>query len=63
MLLLQRPRLTEGSDHGSFSSEVFFSGHTVQHVGSWFPDQGLNPLPLQWESKVFTTASPGKFHS
>ena len=27
----------------------FFSfGCTEQHVGSLFPDQGLNPLPLQW---------------
>ena len=24
-------------------------GHTMHHVGSQFPDQGLNPSPLPWE--------------
>ena len=29
----------------------------TQNARSWFPDQGLNPCPLQWKSEVFTTDS------
>ena len=32
---------------GKFFKFLFF-GHTKQHAESWFPDQGLNPSPLQW---------------
>ena len=35
----------------------FFLPH---HLGSLFPDQGLNLCPLQWERKVLTTGPPGK---
>ena len=44
---------------------IFFFGCTMQHVGSWFPDQGLNqPLPPpQWKCGVLTTGFPGKFQS
>ena len=38
----------------------FFFGHNTGHVGSSFPDQGLNPCPLQWMHRVLTTAQPGK---
>ena len=27
----------------------FFSGCVTRHVGSQFPDQGLNPRPLHWK--------------
>lgn len=32
----------------------------MQHVGSQFPDQELNLLPLHWKHRVFTAGSPGK---
>ena len=38
---------------------IFF-GRTTQHVGSWFPDQGSNPCPVQWKCRVLTTGPPGK---
>ena len=38
-----------------------YFGLTACHVGSWFPDQGLNPCPLQWKLRVLTTVPPGKF--
>ena len=30
------------------------------HVGSLFPNQGLNPHPLQWKCELLATGSPGK---
>ena len=36
-----------------------FLDHTMRHVGSSFPDQGLNQQPLHWEGGVLTT-EPGK---
>ena len=41
-------------------SFFFFSGRTLQHAGSYFPDQGLNLHPLQWKREVLTTGPPGK---
>ena len=35
-------------------------GQAMWHVGSYFPDQGLNPCPLQWRSRVLTTGLPGR---
>ena len=35
-------------------------GHTAQHVGSQFPNQGSNPCSLQWKRGVLTTGPPGK---
>ena len=35
-------------------------GRTAQHVGSWFPEQGLSPHPLQWQFGVLTAGPPGK---
>ena len=35
-------------------------GRTAQHVGSWFPEQGLSPCPLQWQFGVLTAGPPGK---
>ena len=32
----------------------------ARHALSQFPDQGLNPCPLQWKSGVLTTGLPGK---
>ena len=29
-------------------------GHAAQHVGFYFPDQGLNPGPLHWECEVLS---------
>ena len=34
--------------------------HTVWHVGSQFPNQGLNPHPLHWTQGVLTTGPPEK---
>ena len=42
--------------HGVF----FFFGCAVQHVGSWFPDQGWNPSFLQWKQRVLTTGPPAE---
>ena len=28
-------------------------GHATQHAGSYFPHQGSNPCPLQWNCRVF----------
>ena len=38
----------------------FFFYCAVQHVGSYFPKQGLNLCPLRWEPRVLTTGPPGK---
>ena len=43
-----------------FSFIFCFLGCTVPHAGSLFPDQGLNPCPLQWERRFFTIWPPGK---
>ena len=37
----------------------FWFGYATWFVGSQFPDQGLNPCPLQWKRRVLTTRSPG----
>ena len=37
---------------------IFF-GH-IMHVGSYFPNQGCNPHPLDWKGGVLTTGPPGK---
>ena len=34
---------------------VLIFGCTTQHVGSQFPDEGLNLAPLQWKLGVLTT--------
>ena len=39
----------------------FFVLATMQHVGSQFPDQGLNLCPLQLKCRVLPTGPPGKF--
>ena len=39
----------------------FFFGHSEQHVGSYFPDQGLNLCPWQWKLRVLTTILPGNW--
>lgn len=33
---------------------------TIGHVGSSFPEQGLNPRPLQWKHRVLNVRPPGK---
>ena len=45
----------------TWPSFLFFVA-TPWHVGSWFPDQGSNSHPLQWqhwECGAFTTGPPG----
>ena len=37
---------------------VFISGCTMWHMGSQFPDQGLNLCPLHWEHGVLPTGLP-----
>ena len=39
----------------------FSLGHAMWHVGSYFPDQGSNPLPMLWKHRILTTGPPGKF--
>ena len=38
---------------------IHFFGCSVQHVGSQFPNQGLNSSSLRWKHKVLTTGLPG----
>ena len=40
---------------------IIILGHAVQHVGSLFPNWGLNPYPLHLEHRVSTTGQPGKY--
>ena len=35
-------------------------GHTTQHMGSSFPNQGLNLCSLHWKYRVLTSEPPGK---
>ena len=39
---------------------IYLFSCAVWHVGSYFPDQGSNLCPLQWERKVLTTGPLGK---
>ena len=41
-----------------FSLSLPLSAHAMQHVGSWFPNQGSN-LVLQWQHRVLTTEVSG----
>ena len=41
-------------------SHSLFFARTACHVGSYLPEQGSNPVPLQWERRVLTTGPPGK---
>ena len=34
--------------------------HTTHNVGSLFPDQGFNLLPLHWKHEVLTNEPPWK---
>ena len=38
-------------------SPGLFYGHAAWHVGSYFPDQGLDPGPKR---RILTTGPPGK---
>ena len=38
----------------------FFSFLAAEQVGSWFPSQESNPLPLHWEHGVLTARPPEK---
>ena len=38
---------------------IFFFGCTALHMGSYFPDQGSNPCPLQWKLGGLITGLPG----
>ena len=42
---------------GCFFFLIF--GHFALYVGSWFPNKGSNPHPLQWEHVSSTTGWPG----
>ena len=41
-------------------SSLLWGGHAMQHMGSQFPDQGLNPYSLHWKCGVLATGTPGK---
>ena len=51
-------KITDSSSWFLFSPFYFFG--CAQHVGSQFPDQGLNLCPQQWKVCVLITAPPGK---
>ena len=38
----------------------FFFNHALEHVGSYFPDQGLNLCLLHWEYGTLISGPPGK---
>ena len=38
---------------------IYYFGQVAQLLGSWFPNQGLNPCPQQWKCKFLTTGLPG----
>ena len=38
----------------------FFFGHATWHVGSSFPDQGLNLHPLHWKLGILTAGPLGR---
>ena len=45
----------------SFFLKLFiFLSHAIWHVGSLFPNQGLNPWPLYWKHRVLTIGPPKK---
>ena len=39
--------------------DFFFFGHTSQHMGSWFPNQGWNPCSLPCKHGILTTGPSG----
>lgn len=41
--------VTESVFDLSLKCFIYLFGHAVWHVGSWFPEQGSNPYPLQWK--------------
>ena len=43
-----------------FAYLFFLFGHIAWHVGSQYPDQGLNPGPLQWKLTILTIETPGR---
>ena len=43
-----------------FFLSFFHFCHTMQHVESQFPDQGLNPQLWHWKHRVLTTGPPEK---
>ena len=48
-------------DYFPILEDVFFRGGGATPCGMWnFPDQGLNPCPLQWKRGILTTGTPGK---
>ena len=53
---------TSGLCGTAFFFFFFFFGYTCtsRHVGSWFPDRGLNPHPLRWKPVDLPTGPPGK---
>ena len=53
------PHPTHSSVHSNLNSTFFF-GHSTQHAGPSFPEQGLNPCALQWELRVVSTGPRGK---
>lgn len=56
----QVPKASSWHPFSDCKPHTFFFCHNTGHVGSSFPDQGLNPCPLQWMHRVLTTAQPGK---
>ena len=48
----------------SYFISLFFFGHALQRVGSWFPDQGWNPCLLRWKCSLnhwTTREAPQRF--
>ena len=51
--------------HGVAKSRTRLSDCTELpcYSGCQFPDQGLNPCPLQWKARVLTNGTPGNSHN
>ena len=39
---------------------LFYFDCALECVGSSFPNQALNPCPLQWKLRILTIGLPGK---
>ena len=46
---------------GERTGEAWLFLFLAWHVGSYFPNQGLNQRPLLWMCGALTTGPPGKF--
>ena len=58
--LTRRPGCLFPSFSISLFIRFFFFCRTSRHAGSSFPDQNMDPVPLEWKCTVLTSSPPGK---